>query len=174
MSYPLVPIPGGRARLIELTLAFVLSACHLSGVTHIALVGSLTTAKPEPKDTDLIVTVLDEADLAPLAKLGRKLQGSAGSLGRGADIFLADIAGNYLGRICHWKDCRPFIRLSCDALHCGQRPYLHDDFGDIKLPKSLITNPPLQLYPQIVATVTLPSDIEQGLIIPLKEQNLNG
>ena len=45
----------------------------------------------------------------------------------GGDIFLAGPKGNYLGRTCHWKNCGPGIRMSCDALHCGQRHYLHDD-----------------------------------------------
>jgi hypothetical protein len=90
-------------------------------VTGIALLGSLATTKPDPKDADLLVTVADEADLAPLADLGRKLRGHAQSLNPVVDVFLADPAGNYLGRTCPWQDCRPGLRLSRDALHCGRR-----------------------------------------------------
>jgi hypothetical protein len=71
--------------------------------------------------------VTEDADLAPLARLGRRLQGRAQTLNRGGEVFLADPKGKYLGRICPWKNCGPGIRLSCDALHCGRRHYLHDD-----------------------------------------------
>jgi len=135
----------------------------LPGVTRIALLGSLTTAKPAPKDADLLVTVTDEADLAPLAALGRKLQGHAQSLNRGADVFLADPAGHYLGRLCPWKDCRPGLRRSCDALHCGRRAYLHDDLATIALPQSLTAAPPVELWPAVVVHVPIPADLEQAL-----------
>ena len=57
------------------------------------LVGSLTTGQPDPKDADLLVTVTDETDLAPLATLGCKLNRHAQSFGRGGDVFLADPGG---------------------------------------------------------------------------------
>jgi len=158
------PPPPVRPRLIEEVLIFVRAASQLRGVTRIALIGSLTTDEPEPKDVDLLVTVTDEADLAPLATLGRKLNGHAQSFGRGGEVFLADPRGDYLGRTCPWKKCGPAIRASCDALHCGQRLYLHDDLGAIKLAGDLITAPPIELWPQVIARVPIPQDVEQGLI----------
>jgi len=62
-----------RARLIAEVLAFVHSAQRLPGITRIALIGSITTNKADPKDIDLLVTVTDDTDLAPLASLTRKL-----------------------------------------------------------------------------------------------------
>jgi hypothetical protein len=53
--------------------------------------------------------------------------GHAQSRNSGADVFLASPCGAYLGRACHWKVCQPGVRMRCDALHCGRRPYLHDD-----------------------------------------------
>ncbi len=91
-----------RLRLLQLTLFFVLKASQLPGVTRIALIGSLTSTKPDPKDTDLLVTITDEANLERLVTLGRKLAGGAQSFNCGADVFLADSAGNYLGRTCQW------------------------------------------------------------------------
>lgn len=163
------PPPPVRPRLIEEALIFVRAASQLPGVTRIALIGSLTTKEPEPKDVDLLVTVTDAADLTPLATLGRKLSGHAQSFGRGGDLFLANSHGTYLGRACPWKRCGPGIRVSCDALHCGQRPYLHDDFEVIKLAKALITAPPLELWPGVVARVPIPQDVEQGLLKPLSQ-----
>jgi predicted nucleotidyltransferase len=152
-----------RAFLIAEARAFVSDACLLSGVTRIALIGSITTEKPEPKDVDLLVTITEDADLDPLARLGRRLQGRAQSHNRGGDVFLADPKGNYLGRTCHWKNCGPGIRLSCDALHCGQRHYLHDDWRSIRLPKNLIVAPPLELWPRQVVRVLLPEDLKREL-----------
>jgi len=40
------------------------------------------------------------SDLAPLAACARRLQGRAQSFNRGADVFLADELGHYLGRTC--------------------------------------------------------------------------
>jgi hypothetical protein len=36
-------------------------------------VGSIVTAKPNPKDIDVLVVVSDEADMAPLALHARRL-----------------------------------------------------------------------------------------------------
>lgn len=165
-------VPDARLRLLKLTLSFVSKASQLPGVSRIALIGSLTTPKPAPKDTDLLVTITEEVDLEGLATLGRKLSGGAQSFNCGADVFLAAPAGNYPGRTCHWKECRPFIRLSCDALHCGMRPYLHDDLDAIKLDRELIASPPLELWPQLIIRVNLPADVEQELVQPLLKEKV--
>ncbi len=159
-----------RARLIAEVLAFVQAAQRLPGISRIALIGSLTTNKADPKDADLLITVTDDTELASLARLSRRLQGHAQNMNRGAEVFLADLNNNYLGRTCHWKICALGVRMRCDALHCGRREYLHDDLEAIQLKSSLITAPPLELWPQIVARVPIPPDIEQGLIIPLKSR----
>ncbi len=104
-----------------------------------------------------------------MAALGRKLQGHTQSLNRGGEVFLADPQGNYLGRICPWKQCEPGIRMSCDALNCGRRQYLHDDLKVIRLAESVVAAPPIELWPQVVARLPLPEDVEQGLIAPMRE-----
>lgn len=73
------------------------------------------------------------------------------------------------GRACPWKLCGLGIRASCDALHCGLRPYLHDDLKDINLPKALITSPPLELWPAVVAPVVVPEDVAERVIRPLQQ-----
>lgn len=150
-----------RRKLLEEVIIFVRAARQLPGVTRIALIGSLTTEKVDPKDADLLVSVTDSTDLTRLAILGRKLSGHAQNIGRGGEVFLADESHNYLGRICPWKRCGPGIRASCDALHCGLRPYLHDDLNEIKLAKSLVAEPPLELWPEVMARVPVPDDVTE-------------
>jgi hypothetical protein len=163
-------LPPIRSHLLAGVLAFTQAASQVPGVARIALIGSLATGKAEPKDADVLVTIADDADLTLLASYGRKLLGHCQSRGRGGEVFLADPRGAYLGRICPWKDCRPGIRMSCDALHCGARPYLHDDLHAIRLPKSLIAQPPIELWPKVITRVTPPEDVEAGLLVPLREQ----
>ena len=112
---------GIREQMLAGVLGFVRTVAPIAGVRRIALIGSIVTAKQTPKDVDLLVTVADDADLAPLARCARQLQGRLQGLNHWADVFLADERGLYLGRTCTWRDCRPGIRASCDALHCGRR-----------------------------------------------------
>ena len=111
--------PKVRDSLLEAALWFVQSAARLSRIRCIALIGSIVSDRPSPKDIDLVVYVADDADLAPLASTARRLQGRLQSQNRGADVFLADERRHYLGRTCSWKVCRPGVRASCDALHCA-------------------------------------------------------
>ena len=159
-----------RTRLIAEVLAFVRAAQRLPGITRIALIGSLPTSKADPKDIDLLVTVANDTDLAPLANLTRKLQGHAQQMNRGGEVFLADPRNQYLGRMCQSKVCAPGIRMRCDALHCGRRHYLHDNLKGIKLAPSVLAAPPLELWPQVVARVAIPQDIEQDLLIPITSE----
>ena len=92
-----------RSFLLTEVLRFVQHACDCPGVQRIALVGSLTKNRNDPKDADVLVTVDNEADLTSLAAAGRTLKGRAQSRNKGADIFLSDPTGNYIGRTCHWR-----------------------------------------------------------------------
>ena len=157
-----------RNKLIEEALIFIRTANKIPGVVRIAIIGSLTTDKPHPKDVDILVTITDDADLVALASLARKMSGHAQSYSSGADVFLADIHGEYLGRTCPWRECGPGIRANCDALHCGERQYLHDDLHTIRLSTTLIARPPIEVWPEIIIRVQVPEDIELGLIAPLK------
>ena len=102
------------------------------------------------------------------ARDGRRLKGRAQSRNKGADVLLVDTSGNYIGRICHWRECRPGIRLACDARHCGSRPFLHNDLDDLTLEPALAKAPPVEIWPKIVRRVELPSDVETLLVRPLE------
>ena len=154
--------PGDSIRELMLAgvVGLVRAVAPLVGVRRIALIGSIMTAKPTPKDIDLLVTVADDADLAPLARCARQLQGRLQGLNHWADVFLADERGRYLGRTCTWRECRPGIRASCDALHCGRRPHLHDDLGDVRLNQALIASPPVEIFPTVIRRSHVPPDVE--------------
>jgi len=152
-----------RDHILAAPLWFVRSAGALPGIRRIALVGSILTYKPNPKDVDLLVYVPDDLDLAPLASLSRRLLGRLQSQNIGADVFLADESGRYLGRTCLWRVCRPGIRASCDALHCGRRPYLHDDLATVRLDEALVAAPPLEVWPVVIHRYPIPADVERML-----------
>src|SRR5688572_26213252 len=150
-----------RGLLIAEVRTFVMRVRRLSGVLRVALIGSLTTAKQNPKDADLLVWIDDGADLAPLAAAARQLKGKAQSRNCGADVFMVNSNDAYLGRTCHYRDCRPGIRTSCRARHCGRRPHLCDDLHVLKLRREVIATPPLDLWPSVVVRARLPEDVRE-------------
>jgi len=139
-----------RTFLIAEAFRFIDRAVVLPGIRRIAMIGSLTSAKRDPKDVDILLTVDEDADLTALATAARKLKGAAQTRNKGADVFLANPSGQYIGRICQWRECGPGIRASCDAHHCGQRHFLHDDLDDINLDSNVVMNPPVEVWPTVV------------------------
>jgi hypothetical protein len=156
-----------RAALLEEVLTFTRAASAMDGVVRIALIGSITTSKSNPKDCDLLVSLMDDADMAGIAKLGRRLKGRTGSMASGADVFICDENHRYLGRVCEWKQCWPRVR--CQAHNCGRRPGLYDDLDVIRLDESTTLEPQVELYPQVVVRGQIPADVTISLIRPLLE-----
>jgi predicted nucleotidyltransferase len=161
-------VPDPRPQLLDAVLAFVRATRSMPGVLRIALLGSLATDKPVPKDADVLVTIDSAMDLAPLARLGRRLQGTAQTINLGADIFLADSTGRYLGRICHYREC--WRRVACRALNCGLRQHLNDDLQTVTLSPTLIGAPPIELWPRIVARCVVPADTQAHLVAQLDHE----
>jgi hypothetical protein len=162
---PRPSVPNPRPHLLDAVLAFVRAARSTPGVLRIALLGSLATDKPVPKDADVLVTIDPAIDLA---RLGRRLQGTAQTVNLGADIFLANAAGRYLGRICHYRECHP--RVACRALSCGLRQHLNDDLQIVTLSPALISAPPLELWPRILARCAVPADTHALLVAKLDDE----
>jgi hypothetical protein len=163
-----VPAREVRAPLLKATLQFVRAARRCTGVVRIALIGSLTTSKATPKDTDLLVTIEYPMDLAELARVGRRLQGGLQSRNLGGDIFLADETGTYLGRACTYRECRP--RVACRARHCGRNPHLNDDLHVVTLNCDLVANPPVVLWPRVVRNTRVPTDVETLLLDKIEDR----
>ncbi len=156
-----------RVALLKEVLKFVVRAKDLKGVTRIALIGSLNTTKPNPKDADVLVTVSESLNLALLAAAGRKLKGAGQSLGSGADVFLCDVTGRYIGRTCSYRECHPRVR--CRGRSCGLRPYLCDDLDEVYLGQEQVAQPPVVLWPKVSRRGEVPTDVEKHLLKPLEE-----
>jgi hypothetical protein len=148
-----------RDHLISAALDLCEQAARLPGVERVAFIGSICTEKPEPKDVDLLLTITPAVDMEELAKLSRRLKGKTQTINHGADIFLSNLNGEYIGRVCRWKDCRPGIRMACEALHCGRVHRLYDDLQIVKIGHDQIANPPLIVHPKYVVNTPLPSDL---------------
>ena len=148
-----------RAFLIAEAFRFIDRIVAIPGLRRIAMVGSLTSSKADPKDVDILITIDNEADLTTLATAARKLKGAAQTKNKGADVFIANLSGQYIGRICHWRDCGPGIRASCDARNCGRRHFLHDDLDEINLDPVLVKEPPLEIWPTVVYRQSVASDL---------------
>jgi predicted nucleotidyltransferase len=146
-----------RGALIEALAKFVKAAPRVRGIKRIAVIGSITTPKLNPKDVDVLVTLEAGADLPALATLGRKLKGATQQHNHGADIFLADTSGKYLGRTCSYKDCHP--RRSCLGQHCTSQKWVCDDLEVVTLSEDLIREPPLEVWPSLVIRTALPGDL---------------
>ncbi|ABD06658.1 hypothetical protein RPB_1950 [Rhodopseudomonas palustris HaA2] len=154
-----------RPVLLAAARDFVRAAAQIEGVRRIALIGSLVTDKPAPKDIDLLVTIDAAMDLDDLARTGRQMQGKANRVNLGGEVFLAGDDGVYLGRICHYRECH--TRMLCRAQHCGARNHLNDDLHDVTLSPQLIAEPPLELWPKLIRRTELPADVEAILIAEL-------
>ncbi|MDB5319142.1 MAG: hypothetical protein JWN40_773 [Phycisphaerales bacterium] len=151
-----------RSFLLAQVAWFVERAAACAGVRRIALVGSLVTEKLHPKDADVLVTVDADIDLAYLAKAARGMKGRTQARNKSSDIFICDATtGRYVGRICHYSNCRPFVRMSCRADRCGRRQYLCDDLRNLRLPKDVVVAPPLELWPVVVRRGVIPRDVEE-------------
>ncbi len=171
-NQPHAPSPSvaePRRPLLLAVLAFVLAARTCPGARRISLLGSILTVKAIPKDVDVLVTIDAAMDLTRLARSGRRLMGRAQTINLGADVFLADTTGRYLGRICHYRECHP--RILCHAQHCGQRDHLNDDLHIVTLSQELIASPPVELWPEVIRRLSVPTDVEETLLNKL-DQNL--
>jgi hypothetical protein len=164
-NQPRAPSPSvaePRRPLLIAAFAFVRAARDCPGVQRISLLGSILTARAIPKDVDVLVTIEPAMNLTRLAHSGRRLMGQAQTINLGADIFLADTTGRYLGRICQYRECHPRVR--CHAQHCGLRDHLNDDLHIVTLSQELIASPPLELWPKVIRRHSVPMDVEEILL----------
>jgi len=155
-----------RRALLLAVCSFVRAARICPGVLRIALMGSLVTNKPIPKDADVLVTIDDTTDLTGLARAGRRLKGllKPSTLAPTSSSLMR--TGCYLGRSCQYRECHP--RVACLAQHCGRRAHLNDDLHVVTLSKELLAAPPIDLWPDVVRRLKVPPDVEALLLTELE------
>jgi hypothetical protein len=148
-----------RGELLKIGFRFVREASRVPGVLRISMVGSLCTDKPRPKDIDFLVRVEPGCNLAELARVGRRMQGHGIPGSPGADVFIEE-DGRYLGRACSYREWRP--RMACLPGFCiFDRPYLCAVDDEFALDAALVAESPLTLWPEVVARVKLPPDVQE-------------
>jgi hypothetical protein len=76
-----------RAELLAAAAEFVARIVNIRGARSVALLGSITIEKRNPKDIDLLVTIEADADVSVLAKHARQPEGTTQQFNRGADGF---------------------------------------------------------------------------------------
>ena len=160
--------PTDRLYLLDAVRRFAHGARTVAGVGRIALIGSLLTTKENPKDADVLVTVTEAVDMRALAAWGRKLKGAAQQRNLGADVFLADQAGQYIGRTCSYRACRP--RRACAGRSCATGRWVCDDLQVLTLDPQLLAAPPLEIWPAIVVRTALPRDVLSLVGLPWEER----
>src|SRR5205809_1885629 len=68
---------GSRERFLDEVLRFVRSAATLPGVLRIALIGSILTDRPDPKDVDVLVSVTGRRRACTPGRIGATTPGSS-------------------------------------------------------------------------------------------------
>ncbi|UCH88118.1 MAG: zinc-ribbon domain containing protein [Thermoplasmata archaeon] len=116
---------------------FAEKAHKLSSTLEIAVVGSVAGNDPYPDDIDMAIIIKDLNDIALLAKYARQMS----SIYHNWDGFLFDKDLNYIGRICHRREC-PGQSVECKVPGCGENTHIKviDDFefDEVKFFKSPI------------------------------------
>ncbi len=98
---------------------FVGKVKGFESVLEIALAGSVAGGDPNPLDLDIAMVLKDVKDIIDIAKLSRQTRAKILNL----DIFVFDKSAEYLGRICHRKEC-PGGSVDCYVENCGKVKHL--------------------------------------------------
>jgi hypothetical protein len=56
----------------------------------------------------------------------------------------------------------------CRARRCGAIAHLADDLDLVTLPSEVVTGPPLELFPTVLARSRFPDDVERLLVGPFR------
>ena len=157
-----------RSVLLDCTVWFVEEIIRIDGIIRVALIGSICTNKRNINDIDILITIRDGMDITRIATQKRKLQGRIQRGSLGADVFLAE-NGKYIGRPCNYK--KPWVRVVCASNNntCDlDRPFLCDTSRNIRLSNTVINDPPIILWPEATANITIPHDIKKRWFLQSK------
>ncbi|MCI0493853.1 zinc-ribbon domain containing protein [candidate division KSB1 bacterium] len=121
-------------RLHQAAIEFAHRAESIDSVSEIALCGSLAKGDPYPKDIDLAVILSSLNDIPALARAARKMS----PLFHNWDVFVFDSRLNYVGRLCHRRECPG---KSVDCIGCGDMPFIQHIRGFKFTPENFYSSP---------------------------------
>lgn len=91
-----------------------------ASVVEIGLAGSLASDDEYPNDIDAVLFLDHVDELSVIARFARQMSSITASW----EVFVFTRDFSYLGRICHYKVCRP--RAACADKRCGIYPHMYD------------------------------------------------
>src|SRR5438128_8757461 len=158
-----------REQFLVGALGYVRALRAISIVESITLFGSLTTEKPDPKDVDLLIVLVETIKLRRLEK--GALDGSKAAFDelvflnkaaraekykqrqrQIADLFVATSQYEYIGDLSLDYDKDPLKRY----------------YEPMNLPEVLSKSFPIKLWPEIELSTKTPQDVLQCLVRPLR------
>lgn len=122
------------SRLRQAAVEFAQRAEGIETVAEVALFGSLAKGDPYPKDLDLAVILTKLDQIPTLARAARKMS----SLFHAWDVFVFDSHLNYVGRLCHRREC-PSGSVKC--IGCGDIPFIQHTRGFKFTPENFYSSP---------------------------------
>lgn len=122
------------SRLRQAATEFAQRAEGIESVQEVALFGSLTKGDPYPKDLDLAVILTKLDQIPTLARAARKMS----SHFHNWDVFVFDSHLNYVGRLCHRREC-PSGSVKC--IGCGDIPFIQHIRGFKFTPENFYSSP---------------------------------
>jgi len=63
---------------------------------------------------------------------------------------------------------RTLLLMACNGKQCVEGTYIQDDFDEVCLSRDVVERPPIELWPQVVRRIPVPTDVEEQLIQSLE------
>ncbi|MBA7669319.1 hypothetical protein ES703_77449 [subsurface metagenome] len=133
-------IAGKEKQQEEAINTFIELTKVIDSIIEIVLFGSLIKEKRVVNDIDLMVFIENTNDISKIAKARRKVSGSCYI---GLDVFILTKKGQYLGNICHRKNC-PTMSVDCQVYGCGDIKYIRR-YPDYNFDLKIISNDKIKL-----------------------------
>jgi len=92
---------------------------NYSGIEEVAIIGSVASGDEYAQDLDLAIVMRDFSAIDRIAKAARQMS----RFSHKWEVFVFDTRRNYLGRICHRKEC-PTLSIDCKVPGCGEIPHI--------------------------------------------------
>ena len=124
-----------RQRMLEGVGQFAQKLRRFSSVIEVGLAGTLASEDEYPNDIDAVVFLDGFNELPDIARAARQMASVCNSW----EVFVFTVDFKYLGRICHYKECRP--RVACADKRCGTYPHIYELADFVFDPNQFFSSP---------------------------------